>query len=128
MRRKSCRTAVRALLVCLLAVGIAHGETKPRWKKAWIASVGALFAANVLDARSSMGRYEANPLLSDSQGRFNTGRSVMVKSAASGGMLVLQVLLHRRMPEQRLERSSAVVNFAAAATVGATAFRNTRIH
>jgi hypothetical protein len=32
------------------------------------------------------------------------------------------------MPEQSIEKPSAVVNFAAAAAVGATAFRNTRIH
>lgn len=128
MRRRSCWTAARTLLVCLLAVGIAHGQTKRGWKKVWIVSVGALIAANVLDARSSVGRYETNPLLCDSQGRFNTRRSVAIKSAASGGMLVLQVVLHRRMPEQSLEKPSAVVNFAAAAAVGATAFRNTKIH
>jgi len=113
--------------VCLLAAGIAHGQTKRGWKKAWIVSVGALIAVNVLDARSSVGRYETNPLLRDSQGRFNTRRTVMIKSAASGGMLAIQMVLHRRMPEQSLERPSAVVNFAAAAAVGSTAFRNTRI-
>jgi hypothetical protein len=128
MRRKCCRTAARTLLVCLLATGIAHGQTKRPWKKAWIVSVGALIAVNVLDARSSVGRYETNPLLRDSQGRFNTRRTVMVKSAASGGMLLLQVVLHKRMPEQSLEKPSAAVNFTAAAAVGATAFRNTRIH
>jgi len=128
MRRRSCHTAARTLLVCLLAAGIAHGQTKRPWKKAWIVSVGALIAVNVLDARSSVGRYETNPLLRDSQGRFNTRRTVMVKSAASGGMLLLQVVLHRRMPEQSLDKPSTVVNFTAAAAVGATAFRNTRIH
>lgn len=128
MRKRSCNTAARTLLVCLLAAGIAHGQTKPRWKKVWIVSVGALIAVNVLDARSSVGRYETNPLLRDSQGRFNTRRTVMVKSAASGGMLLLQVVLHRRMPEQSLEKPSAVVNFAAATTIGATAYRNTRMH
>ena len=127
MRRRSCWTAARTLLVCLLAAGIAHGQTKRPWKKTWIVSVGALIAVNVLDARSSVGGYETNPLLRDSQGRFNTRRTVMIKSAASGGMLVIQMVLHRRMPEQSLEKPSAVVNFAAAAAVGTTAFRNTRM-
>jgi hypothetical protein len=89
--------------------------------------VGALVAANVLDARSSMGGYETNPLLRDTQGRFSPGRTVMIKSAASGGMLLLQLLLHKKMPEQELEKPCAVVNFAAAAVVGATAFRNAKI-
>ena len=127
MCRRSCHGTTRVLLVCLLAAGIAHGQTKRGWKKAWIVSVGALIAVNVLDARSSVGRYETNPLLRDSQGRFNTRRTVMIKSAASGGMLAIQMVLHRRMPEQSLERPSAVVNFAAAAAVGSTAFRNARI-
>ncbi len=128
MRKRSCRTAARTLLVCLLAAVIAHAQTRRPWKKTWIVSVGALIAVNVLDARSSVGRYETNPLLRNSQGMSNTGRTVMIKSAASGGMIVLQMVLHRRMPEQSLEKPSAVVNFTAAAAVGATAFRNTRIH
>lgn len=128
MPGRNCRTAARTLLVCLLATCIAQGQAKRPWRKAWIVSVGALVAVNVLDARSSAGRYETNPLLRDSQGRFNTRRTVMVKSAASGGMLLLQVALHRRLPEQSLEKPCALVNFAAAAAVGATAYRNTRIH
>jgi ABC-type Fe3+ transport system permease subunit len=50
-----------------------------------------------------------------------------VKSAASGGIILAQVLLMRRMPQERLEKPAAIVNFAAAATVGAIAYRNTRV-
>ena len=41
-----------------------------RWKKAWIASWVAFAAVNLLDAHSSIGKRELNPLLSNSQGRF----------------------------------------------------------
>jgi hypothetical protein len=99
------------------------GETKRKWKKVWIISVAAVVAANVLDVRSSAGGWESNRLLQDPQGRFCARRAVMVKSAASGGMLLLQALLRRRMPEQ-IEKPASFVNFAAAATVGAVAYHN----
>ncbi len=130
MEKWSCRLAAHGLLVCLLAAGSAHpcfGESKRGWKKIWTVSVAVLATANVMDARSSMGRYETNPLLQNGQGRFSAGRGIAVKSAASGGMILVQLLLQKRMPEQRLEKQAAIVNFAAAAAVGGTAYRNTKI-
>ena len=41
-------------------------NSRSRWRKAWIASWVAFAAANILDARSSQGKYEANPLLRNS--------------------------------------------------------------
>jgi hypothetical protein len=70
MEKRSCRTAAGALLVCLLAAGnapLCYGEAKRPWKKAWLASIAAVVAVNVLDARSSAGRYENNPLLQDAR-------------------------------------------------------------
>ena len=103
------------------------GRPIPDGKKRGLRLWGALIAANALDVPSSVGKYEANPLLRDSQGRFNTRRALMIKSAASGGMLALQVVFRKRMPERNLEKPYAVVNFAAAAAVGAATYRNTRI-
>jgi hypothetical protein len=116
--------------VCLLVAGSAQacfGETKRGWKKVWTISVAVLATVNVLDARSSMGRLETNPLLQNGQGRFNARRAATVKSAASGGIVLVQLLLMKRMPEQRLEKSAAIANFVAAAAVGATAYRNTKV-
>jgi hypothetical protein len=130
MRICSCRPAALGLFVCLLAAGGARpcfGQEKRVWRKVWTASVAALAAVNVMDARSSVGRYETNPLLQDGQGRFSPGRAIAVKSAASGGILVLQALLMRRRPQEKLERPAALINFAAAAAVGAVAYRNTGV-
>jgi hypothetical protein len=124
MRTRICRAAAVALLLCLPA-GLAAGETRRGWRKAWVASVAAVVTVNVLDARTSAGRLEANPFLQDAQGRFSPGRAIAVKTVASGGMLLVQYLLHRRMPERRLEKPAALVNFAAAAAVGAVACVNT---
>jgi hypothetical protein len=52
---------------------------------------------------------------------------LVVKSAASGGFLLVQILLQKGMPEQRLEKPPALVNFGAAAVLGAIAYRNTTI-
>jgi hypothetical protein len=92
----------------------------------WIISVVAVVGANVLDARSSAGGWESNRLLQDSQGRFSPRRAIVVKSAASGGMLLVQALIRRRMPE-RIEKPASLVNFAAAASVGAVAYHNMKI-
>jgi len=54
---------------------------------------------------------------------FSVG-AVVVKSVASGGMLLVQALLRRRMPEQ-IEKPASLVNFASAATMGAVAYYNT---
>ncbi len=131
MEKWSCRLAAHGLLVCLLAVGSAHpclGQARRGWKKIWTVSVAVLATANVMDARSSAGRFETNPLLQNGQGRYSAGRGIAVKSAASGGMILVQMLLQRRRPNQGLEKPAAIVNFAAAAVVGATAYRNTKIH
>lgn len=130
MGKWSCRLAAHGLLVCLLAAGSAHpcfGQTKRGWKKIWTVSLAVLATAHVMDARSSVGRYEVNPLLQNGQGRYSTGRGIAVKSATSGGIILVQLLLQKRRPEQRLEKPAAIVNFAAAAVVGAAAYRNTKI-
>jgi hypothetical protein len=78
----------QGLLVCLLAAGRAHlcyGDTKRGWKSAWKVSIALFGAANVLDARSSAGHNEANPLLRNGQGRLSVGRWAEIRSAASGG-------------------------------------------
>ena len=124
------RVAAFVLIGFLMAAESAQpsfGQKKRVWKKVWTASVAVLAAVNVMDARSSVGRFETNPLLRDGQGRCSAGRTVAVKSAALGGMVLVQALLLRRMPHERLEKPSAIVNFAAAATVGAIAYRNTRV-
>jgi hypothetical protein len=43
-------------------------------------------------------------------------------------MILVQLLLQKQKPEQRLEKPAAIVNFAAAAVVGATAYRNTKVY
>lgn len=124
----------RRLVVCLAAVSLmtatcerAHAEGKARSKKVWLASVAALAAANLVDAWSSHGRYEANPLLRNGQGRFDVRKGIIAKSASSGAAIAVQLLLCRTAREENLYKTSAAVNFASAAGLSALAVRNFRI-
>ena len=126
MRKKILRTAAYVLLfACLFGnVQPCYGETNRGWKKKWILATVALIAANVLDAHSSRGGHELNPLLRGPDGKFSSRKAVVVKSAASGGLLLLQVILIKKMPDQNLYRPFAITTAAAAGFTAVTAARN----
>ncbi len=110
------------LAIALAAPCFSQASERPRSRKMWIVSAVALAAANILDARSSLGRPELNPLLRNAQGNFSVARSAALKSAAVGGSLALEALLIRSRPE--LARTSSLVNFVSAGAVTAVAIRN----
>jgi hypothetical protein len=93
-------------------------------KKQWLLSAVALIAASALDAHSSQSRHEINPLLRASNGTFSNRRGFVIKSAASGGMLLLQAILIKRHPERNLYRPFALTNGIIAGVTAGVAFRN----
>jgi hypothetical protein len=97
---------------------------KPSGKKLWWASVAALAASSVLDARSSWGRQELNPLLQNSNGRFSA-RSVGIKSALVGAGVAFQWLALRHH-NQKLEKPFSFVNLAGAGLTTGAAIHNLR--
>jgi hypothetical protein len=120
--------ASRAATSLLLAAAfpcLAEGPSK--WKKIWAASAAVLAAAHVADIASSRGMPEANPLLRDARGQFHMNRGILVKGAASGGLLVLQGVLLKRSKDSNLYKPFSVINLGAAGAVGATALRNHRL-
>jgi hypothetical protein len=94
------------------------------WKKIWAASAAALVAGTAFDASSSAGRFETNPLLRNSQGRFSAGKGIAIKALVTGGILGVQALVMRKRPDARVEKPAALVNFAAAAAFTGIAVRN----
>jgi hypothetical protein len=114
-----------ALFFVFTSAGFGQEMPKRRWRTQWILSAVALTAANLLDARSSAGAFEANPLLRNSQGRFATGRAFAYKSAASGGMLLLEAYVIRKNPS--FEKTSAIANFVSAGALAGVAVRNSRV-
>jgi hypothetical protein len=103
----------------------AQVESAPNeGKKRWLLSAVALVAASALDAHASQSRYEMNPLLRGSNGTFSNKRGFIIKSAAGGGMLLLQAILIKRNPDRNLYRPFALTNGIIAGVTAGAAFRN----
>ncbi|MEZ5399409.1 MAG: hypothetical protein R2729_07045 [Bryobacteraceae bacterium] len=98
----------------------APGAHKPR-SGFWRASIGAVLAASAFDAHSSMHRFEANPLLRGTNGRFQM-RGFAVKAAITSGAMGIQYLLLRK--SSRGERAAAFVNFGMAGGLSVVAAKN----
>ena len=99
-------------------------KTDPaRGRTVWIASVAALAAANVADARTSWNKGESNRVLAGGSGGFGP-RGALIKGGVNGVWIVSQVIGFRKSPRYR---TAAIVNFAAAAVFGALAHRNCAI-
>jgi len=92
-----------------------------RHGKLWRVSVAILGAVTIADMQSSVGRMEANPLLSSSDGRFS-GRGMALKGVGVGAMVGAQWLLLRKNPKAAPYAAGA--NFAAAALTGAVVVHN----
>ena len=92
---------------------IAVIEEKPQrthTSRLWVVSCLALIAATSFDSASSWGKYEGNPLLRSSDGRFGA-KGLMIKSAIGGGSLVPQILFHKH---RKMERVFTIANFVQA--------------
>jgi hypothetical protein len=94
------------------------------WKGIWIATWAAFVAVNILDAHSSAGRREANPLLRDADGVFSGRKAIVVKSAAGGGFLALQSWLAHKNPGENHYKTFAIATGAVTAGLGVVAARN----
>jgi len=99
-------------------------DSKRRWEKAWIASWAAFVAVNLLDAHSSGGRRELNPLLRGSDGTFSARKALLIKSAFGGGFFAAQWWLARKNPETNHYKAFAIATAGAAAGLGVVAARN----
>ena len=95
-----------------------------KWKKAWIASWVAFAAVSALDAHSSQGRREANPLLRNSDGRFSNRKASLFKAALGGGFFAFQWWTAKKNPEVNHYRAFTLTNTAVTAGLGAVAVRN----
>jgi hypothetical protein len=87
----------------------------------WKASLVALVAASAVDAHSSWGKLEANPLLANNSGRFGM-QSIALKGIIAGGAVGAQWILFRHSPSGR--RAATVANFAMAGVYAKVAAHN----
>ena len=100
----------------------AKSITKPG-KTLWIASLAALGACTALDASSSFGRRESNPVLA-SQGRVFGWQNAGVKLGIEIPVVAFQLWQHKRHGDRAAYRTNAIVNFAAAGAFAAATAHN----
>jgi len=114
----------------LIVLGLFSAQAKaqdlqslqpPHHSKLWKVSAAMLTAVTIADVQSSMGRQEANPLLSSQSGQFSA-QGVALKSLMVGGLLGVQWVLLRRNPQA--SKYAAGANFAMTALTGAAVVHN----
>lgn len=89
--------------------------------KAWTRSLAPLVASQALDAASSYGYRELNPMLADRNGAFGV-KSTVVKFAVVGALIGAEYLVVRRSP--RAGRLLAILNWSGAAVTTGLAVHN----
>lgn len=102
--------------------GEAAGERT--WRTRWLVSVGPLVAAQSLDAASSYGLREMNPLLASPDGRFGM-KATALKFGVIGGLVGAEALLVRKFP--RSAKFFTVVNYSTAGVTTGLAVYNYRL-
>jgi hypothetical protein len=89
----------------------------------WKISAATLLAGNAMDATSSWGKRELNPMLSGSGGTFGK-EGALLKLGVAGGVVAVEYLVLRHRPSHSFARALAWINFGDAAVSGAMAGRN----
>jgi hypothetical protein len=115
-------------LCAALSASALHAEDRAQRQglgKLWWSSVAAVVAGSALDAHSSWGRQELNPVLRGANGEFGM-RAVAIKAAIAGGVVGVQYLLLRKNPGAA--GHAAVANFAMAGVFGGVAYYNHTNH
>jgi hypothetical protein len=95
----------------------AHGS----WQKKWAISLAPLVASEALDAASSYGLRELNPVLAQQDGRFGM-KAAGVKFGVIGGLIGVEYLLVRKYP--RSAKFFTVINWTTAGATTGLAIHN----
>ncbi len=106
-----------------VTIAAVHPHT-PVKHYVWMASLGFMATAQVLDIVSSVGKNEANPTIGNHGGQFNTGRAVMLKSAIFGGMGMVEIMAHHFSHSHETDAMFAAGNIAVGGLETAVAVHN----
>jgi hypothetical protein len=117
-RAEKRRTRVTIALVWLVLALPIRAESRGHKLFRW--SIAAVTVGNGLDAASSYGQSEANPVLAQ-RGQFQTG-SVVLKFGIVGGVIAAEGLLLRKHPDAA--KPAALINFGMAGAFTGAAVRN----
>ena len=92
-----------------------------RWRRQWAISLAPLFASEALDAASSYGMRELNPLLTGSNGGFGV-KATGIKFGVVGALAGAEYLIVRKRPESA--KFFTIVNWVTAAATTGLAVHN----
>ena len=98
-----------------------HGGAHGSWQKKWAISLAPLVASEALDAASSYGLRELNPVLAQPDGRFGM-KAAGVKFGVIGGLIGVEYLLVRKYP--RSAKFFTVINWTTAGATTGLAIHN----
>jgi hypothetical protein len=115
------RRLIAVFLLAALGLGAADKPRHRPAKRRWWLSIAALGSAAFLDAYTSWGRRELNPMLRSPGDRFNA-RGLALKSSIVGASCGLQWLLLERKP--RATSTVTGVNFGLAAWTAGVVVHN----
>jgi hypothetical protein len=100
-------------------------DNAPRRRRQWVISLAPLFASEALDAASSYGRREQNPLLAGADGSFGM-RAAGIKFGVVGALAGGEYLVVRKHPAAA--KFFTVVNWVTAGATTGLAIHNFRLH
>lgn len=106
--------------------GAPATPARPKPLSLWKISAATLLASNVLDAGSSWGKRELNPVLSGSTGSFG-GKSALLKLGVEAGVVTLEYLVLRHRASRLSIKALTWINFGDASATTAMAVRNFEI-
>ncbi|MGA7411189.1 MAG: hypothetical protein WBW33_11930 [Bryobacteraceae bacterium] len=99
---------------------VAANKSSGTVNKVWTASIAALLGGTAMDAASSWGKAEANPILRSANGTFGL-QGLMIKGALAGAVLAPEILMRNN---EEAKKKFAIVNFIAAGVFSAVVFHN----
>ena len=121
----SIKNSLLCVTVCAaLSASTLSAQTQSERKglsKLWWASVAAVVAGSAVDAQSSWGRQELNPVLRGANGEFGM-KAVAIKAAIAGGVVGAQYLMLRKNPGAA--KYAAIANFGMAGAFAGVAVYN----
>ena len=105
--------------------GEQHVAHDSRWRRQWVISLAPLFASEALDAASSYGMHELNPLLAGSNGGFGA-KATAIKFGVVGALAGAEYFVARSHPASA--KLFTIVNWITAGATTGLAVHNYGLH
>ena len=105
--------------------GDRSSASNAKWHRQWAISLAPLFASQALDAASSYGMRELNPLLASPNGGFGR-KATTLKFGVIGALAATEYFVVRKYP--RSAKVFTIVNWTAAGATSALAVHNYSLH